>query len=73
MWLDVENNAAFNKGGPVDGKAQNFITPTAFYMVWRKDWKPTYAATILNAGMQIATSEFHSYDHNLISEMRVLF
>jgi len=62
VWLDVEDNAAFNKGGPVDGKTQNFITPAAFYMVRRKSWKPTHSAVIFNAGMQIATSEFHFYN-----------
>jgi hypothetical protein len=72
-WMDVENNAAFMKGGSFDGKMQNFITPAAFYMVRRKDWKPTHAAVIFNAGMQIATSGFHFYNHNLISEMRILF
>jgi len=29
--------------------------------------------TVLNAGMQIATSGFHTYNHNLIVGMRVLF
>ena len=27
----------------------------------------------VDAGMQIATSGFHTYNHNLISEVRVLF
>jgi len=73
VWLDVEENATFNKGGPVDGKMQNFLTPAAFYMVRRKDWKPTHAMVVFDAGMQIATSGFHFYNHNLISEARILF
>lgn len=73
VWLDVENNATFCKGGPTDGKMQNFLTPAAFYLVRRKDWKPTHAMVIFNAGMQIATSGFHFYNHNLISEARILF
>jgi hypothetical protein len=73
VWLDVEENAAFNIGGPVDGKIQNFITPAAFYMVRRKNWKPTHAMVVFDAGMQIATSGFYFYNHNLISEARILF
>lgn len=72
-WFDVEDNATFNLGGAVDGKTQNFITPAAFYLVRRKDWGPAHAAMVFDAGMQIATSQFHLYDHNLISEMRILF
>lgn len=73
VWLDVENNATFCKGGPTDGKMQNFLTPAAFYMVRRKSWKPTHAVVVFNAGMQIATSSFHFYNHNLITEARILF
>ncbi len=72
-WFDVEDNATFNVGGATDGKMQNFVTPAAFYLVRRKDWGPTHAAMVFDAGMQIATSQFHLYDHNLISEMRILF
>lgn len=72
-WFDVENNAAFNFGGPNDGKTQNFITPAAFYMVRRKRWGPTHSVLVFDAGMQIATSSFHLYNHNLVSEVRILF
>jgi hypothetical protein len=72
-WFDVENNATFNFGGPFDAKTQNFITPAAFYMVRRKQWGPSHSALVLDAGMQIATSGFHLYNHNLVSEVRMLF
>lgn len=72
-WLDVENNATFNFGGPNDGKTQNFITPAAFFMVRRKEWGPTHSVFVFDAGVQIATSSFHLYNHNLISEVRILF
>ena len=52
---------------------QNFITPAAFYVVRRKEWKPTHPFLIFDAGMQIATSSFIPYNHNLISEVRILF
>jgi len=73
IWFEVENNAAFYLGGSHDGKMQNFITPAAFYVIRRKEWKPTHPFFILDGGMQIATSGFHNYNHNLISEMRVIF
>ncbi len=73
LWLDVENNAAFIKGSSFDGKTQNFMTPAAFYMLKRRDWGPTHSVAVLGAGMQIATSSFHFYNHNLITEVRVLF
>ncbi len=73
FWFDVENNALFNYAGPFDDKTQNLLTPAAFYMVKRKDWGPAHSAVIFDAGMQMATSGFYFYNHNLITEMRVLF
>jgi hypothetical protein len=73
VWFEVENNATFYFRGTHDGKMQNFVTPAAFYVVRRKDWKPTHPFFILDGGMQIATSGFHTYNHNLISEARILF
>jgi hypothetical protein len=72
-WVDVEDNAEFFHAGPFDGKTQNFIAPAAFYMIRRKDWKPEHASLVFAGGMQIATSGFHYYNHNLITEMRILF
>ena len=73
LWLDVEDNALFIRGGPFDCKTENFLTPAAFYVLQRKEWKPTHAVVVLGLGMQIATSSFHLYNHNLIPEVRILF
>jgi len=73
MWFDVENNAAFVKGSIYDGKTQNFITPAAFYMVRRGNTETRHSILVLDAGMQIATSHFSFYNHNLITEARILF
>lgn len=73
VWFDVENNAAYFRGGPFAGKTQNFVTPAAFYMIRRKEWKPDHASVVFAGGMQIATSSFHYYNHNLVTEMRILF
>ena len=73
VWLEVESNSSFYFSGSHDGKVQNFVTPAAFYVVRRKEWKPTHPYLIIDGGMQIATSSYHSYSHNAISEMRVIF
>ena len=73
LWFEVENNATFYNRGSHDGKMQNFITPAVFYVFRSKEWKPTHPFFILDGGMQIATSGFHTYNHNLISEARILF
>jgi len=72
-WFDIEDNVAFNVGGPSDGETQNFITPAAFYMLRRKRWEPTHTAFIFDGGMQIATSRFHTSNHNLVAELRIVF
>ena len=73
VWFEVENNATFYFAGSHDGRMQNFVTPVAFYVVRRKEWRPTHPFFIIDSGMQIATSGFHTYNHNLIAEARVLF
>jgi hypothetical protein len=73
FWLATENNATLYVGGPHDGMMQNFVTPEAFYILRRKDWKPVHPFWVFDGGMQIATSRFHSYNHNLIAEVRLLF
>jgi hypothetical protein len=72
-WFDVENNATFNFGGPNDGRTQNFMTPAAFLLLRKKTWAQRHPAAIVDGGMQIATSHFHCYNHNVVIELRVLF
>jgi hypothetical protein len=73
FWLEVENNATFYFAGSRDGKMQNFITPAAFYVFKRAEWEPQHPYLVFAGGMQIATSGFHTYNHNTIAEMRILF
>ncbi len=72
-WVEVEDNSAFFHAGPFDGLTQNFVTPAAFVALRRKNWKPEHAYAVLAAGEQVATTSFHYYDHNLVTEMRVVF
>ncbi len=73
VWFEVENNATFYFAGSHDGKMQNFITPGAFYVARSSEWASTHPFFIFDAGMQMATSGFHVYNHNLIAETRLIF
>jgi hypothetical protein len=73
VWFEIENNSGFFLGGKNDGRVQNFVTPAAFYVLRPKEWKPQHPFLIFVGGMQMATSHFHNYNHNLIAEMRILF
>jgi len=73
VWFEVENNSTFYFAGSHDGKMQNFVTPATFYVVRQKSWRPAHPFFIVDGGMQVATSGFHTYNHNLITEARVLF
>jgi hypothetical protein len=73
FWFEVENNATFYLAGPHNGRTQDFVTPGAFYVLRRKNWEPAHSFAIFGTGMQIATSGFHTYNYNWISEVRVLF
>jgi hypothetical protein len=73
IWLELENNATYYFAASHDGQMQNFVTPAVFYFYRRKEWKPTHPFLVFTGGMQIATSGFHTYNHNLISEVRYLF
>jgi hypothetical protein len=68
-WPEVEFNSTFYKGGPNDGKTQNFVSPG---IVSRWPLHHRIGVT-LGAGMQIATSQFHTYDHGLVFTARMPF
>ncbi len=73
MWFDVEDNSAFFLGGPIGGKTQNFVTPAGFFLVKQNGWGFRHPAAVLDGGMQIATSRFYLCNHNVITELRILF
>ena len=72
-WLELEDNALYFMGGAHGGQMQNFLTPAAFYYLRSPEWKPPHPFLVFTAGMQIATSTFHTYNHNFIGEVRILF
>ncbi|WP_446744761.1 hypothetical protein [Silvibacterium acidisoli] len=68
-WPEVEFNTTFYEGGPNDGKIQNFVMPG---IVGRFPLRKRLGLTF-GAGMQIATSAYHSYNHGLVFTARMPF
>jgi len=75
FWPQIEDNATYFFGGKNDGKMQNFLTPGATFTKFKfHPEDPTSRPAIaFGAGEQIATSHFHTYNHNLVFTARLLF
>ena len=74
FWPELEVNSTFYNRGPNDGKNQTFLTPGLMIskLKFRKDPKDRLAL-VFGAGMQIATSSYHSYNHGLVITSRITF
>jgi hypothetical protein len=74
FWPEVEFNSTYYKGGPNDGKNQTFATPGLLFV---RKLRPAEVKSRLGlcvgAGEQIATSHFHSYDHEIAITTRLVF
>jgi hypothetical protein len=68
-WPEVEFNSTYYKGGDNDGRIQTFITPG---VVTRYKLHHRIGIT-LGAGMQIAASSYHSYNHAAVLSARLPF
>jgi len=74
FWPEIENNATFYHGGPNDGRKQNFVTPGLMLSKFKLERDPrNRLALMFGGGMQIATSQFHTYNHALVLTTRMLF
>jgi hypothetical protein len=75
FWPEVESNATFFKGGPNDGKTQEFITPGLVVgkLALHPGDKRSRGGLGIGAGMQIATSHTHTYNHSLIMTARWVY
>jgi hypothetical protein len=74
FWPEIENNATFYHGGANDGKVQNFVTPGLMLSKFKMERDPrNRLALVAGGGMQIATSQFHTYNHGLVLTARMLF
>jgi len=75
FWPEIESNATFYKGGPNDGKTQEFITPGI--IVGKCGLHPSKPGSrpglAFGGGMQIAASHTHTYNHELILTARWIY
>jgi hypothetical protein len=75
VWPELESNSTWYFAGKNDGKKQNFVTPGVIFS--RFKFHPSDEQNRLGigvgAGMQIATSQFHTYNHGLIITTRFIF
>jgi len=70
LWPELEVNSTFWPNGSRRGKNQVFLTPglvVGRLRLWKR------AGLTLGAGMQIATTRFHPYNHNWVLSIRVPF
>ena len=75
LWPELEANTTHFVGGKNDGKTQNFLTPgmtTSKFKFYPNDAKNRTGISI-GAGMQIATSQFHTYNHELVFNCKLIF
>ncbi|MGA9587088.1 MAG: hypothetical protein WBQ95_17265 [Terracidiphilus sp.] len=75
LWPEIESNATFFKGGPHDGKTQEFITPGLLIgkCGLHPSDKKSRPGLAFGGGMQIATSQLHTYNHALILTGRWIY
>ncbi len=74
-WVEIEDNATWFNAGANDGKRQNFVTPGVLagpFKFYPKDLMRREAFNF-GAAMQIATSSFHTSNHNLNFTARYTF
>lgn len=70
FWPEVELNSTFFQDGKNDGQKQNFVTPGLIlgrFHLWRR------VGLTFGGGYQIATTRFHTSNHNAILSVRVPF
>lgn len=70
IWPMLEQNSVFWSGGALDGKKQFFLTPGFVLGSFPVAERLRFA---IGAGVQIAVTEFHQYNHRWIVSMRFPF
>jgi len=70
VWPEVELNTTFFQGGRNDGKKQNFVTPG---LVLGRFHLGKRVGFTFGGGFQIATTHFHTSNHNGILSVRFPF
>ena len=70
FWPEVELNSTFFQDGKNDGQRQNFVTPGLIlgrFHLWKR------LGLTCGGGYQIATTKFHTSNHNAILSVRFPF
>jgi hypothetical protein len=70
LWPEVELNSTFFQDGKNDGQKQNFVTPGLLIgrlHLWKR------VGFTVGGGYQIATTHFHTTNHNAILSIRFPF
>jgi len=70
LWPEIELNSTFFQDGPRDGMKQNFVTPglvVGRLHLWKR------VGLSIGGGFQIATTHFHTNNHNGILSIRFPF
>jgi hypothetical protein len=70
FWPEIDLNSTFFQDGKNDGQKQNFVTPGLVlgrFRLWRR------VGFTFGGGYQIATTHFHTTNHNAILSIRFPF
>ena len=70
LWPMIEQNSTFYSDGPYSGKKQTFLTPGVVFGAFQIAERLHFA---VGTGVQIAVTQFHTYDHHWIWTMRFPF
>jgi hypothetical protein len=70
IWPEVELNSTFFQNGKNDARKQNFVTPGLILGRFRLAGR---VGLTFGAGFQIATTHFHTTNHNAILTVRLPF
>jgi hypothetical protein len=74
LWPEIESNATFYHGGANDGHVQNFVTPGLMLSKFKLERDSrNRLGLIFGGGVQIAATQFHTYNHGLVLTSRLLF
>jgi hypothetical protein len=75
VWPELESNTTWFFAGKNNGKKQNFLTPGIVFSKFKLHPSDETSRTgvAFGAGMQIATSQFHTYNHELAFTTRFVF
>jgi hypothetical protein len=73
LWMDFESNTTFFRGGAHAGLTQSYVTPGIIARGIHPRFLPARNRLVFGAAMEVATTHFHTSDHNLILDWKFSF